>query len=259
MPYTINLFVATLTALSLSACTPKDPGTESATGDTTDGTTDAPTTMGSSTDAPTSTDSPTSTDAQTSTGLSSTGEPVTCEGPPDAEVGPEVKVSLQNAGDATIWVDRRLFCGHVLPFDIVDAEGEKLNLMLGLCEFTCEEVLVGDCGCQAGCGEPDQVITIQPGETLEIAWSGAHWGTVPLTEACAMGCEASCVARQQATPGKYKVIARSSGALAGCDACECEPSEDGLCVVSAIRTGSELVVEAEFDYPAQTAVAIVFP
>jgi hypothetical protein len=256
MPTTLNLFAIILTSLTLAACAPKEPGTESATDGsssdgsssdgTTDATTDAPATTGSSTDTPT-------TDGST------TEEPVTCEDPSVAEVGPEVKISLQNGGDGTIWVDRRLFCGRVLPFDIVDAEGTMLNLTLGLCEFTCEEILAGDCGCQAGCGEFDQVVTIQPGETLELAWSGAHWPTFPVTEACSVGCETSCVARQQAAPGKYKVVARSSGALAECDKCECEESEPDLCVINAIRAGDELVVEAELDYPAQTAVVIVFP
>jgi len=243
-----------LASLTLAACAPKEPGTESATDATTsDATTDAPASTGSSTDTPTTTDAATTTDGST------TEEPVTCEDPSVAEVGPEVKISLQNGGDGTIWVDRRLFCGQVLPFDIIDAEGTKLNLTLGLCEFTCEEILAGGCDCQAGCAEPDQVVTIQPGETLELAWSGAHWPTFPVTEECAMGCETSCVARQQAAPGKYKVVARSSGALAECDKCECVESEPDLCVIDAIRAGDELVVEAELDYPAQTAVVIVFP
>lgn len=228
------------------ACGPKNSETESATGDTTGDP------SGSTTEAPETTGEP------TSTGASSTGAP-SCEVSPEDELGAEVKVLLRNAGDATIWVDRRLFCGEVLPFAIFDPAGEEVNPSIGLCEFTCEEILMGNCGCPAGCGSPDQVIQIDPGATFEIAWSGEHWAPFPLTEECANGCDLSCLARQVVQPGVYKFVARSSSLLTDCEDCSCTPNADGWCQMDGNRDGEEVVVEGTLNYPAQTEITLVFP
>lgn len=230
--------------LLMVACGPKDAETGGASESASSSATTTPETTGDPT-----------------TGSGSTGgEPAQCQDPSLAEVGPVVTIALQNAGDGPIWLDARQFCGTVDPFDILGPDQQKLNVHLGLCEFTCAEALSGECGCQAGCGEPDLVIQLDPGATFETTWIGGHWGETAVPSECVDGCDATCVALEQAPPGIYTFVARSSGAVADCEGpCSCEANPDGWCQMAGARLGDELVVEATLDFPKQTDVLIVFP
>lgn len=226
--------------LLVTACGPKDPQPDTASGSSSSsGGTDAPTT--GTTDTPTG-----------------TGEPG-CVDPSIDTVGPAIKVLLRNTGDAPIWVDAKIFCDNRDPFDLLDPQGEPVHAQTGMCEFTCAEALSGGCGCANGCGDADRVVQIDPGATFEASWSGVHWQTTPLAESCAPGCEPTCVARTQAPAGTYTLIARSSGAVTECEPCGCTPNADGWCEMGGIRSGDELAVETKFDYPTTTEVLIEFP
>lgn len=240
-----GLIASITTALLLAACGPKEAETEG--GTETDpgssGTTGTPTASG--------TLDPT------------TGAQQTCDDPSVAEVGPEVTVHLKNDGASPIFVDRRVFCSAADPFSIVSPGGETLHTGLGLCDFSCAVVLAEDCGCQAGCGDPGRVVQIDPGVTYTVAWSGEHWADATLPAECVGTCGESCLAREQAPAGMYKVVARASGQVEGCDDCGCvgDSAGDsiGWCEIEGARAGEEVVVEGALDYPAQTEITLVFP
>lgn len=233
-----------LLSLLLAACGEKGGETESVGGSST--TTEPPGT-GSTLGESSTTDAPT------------TGEPAACVDPSLVEFGPAVQITLHNAGATRLFVNLQEECTRVLPIELRDADDVAVDVNRSDCEFSCETALAGNCGCPAGCGL-GSVIQLEPGGTWPLQWSGQRWVEAELPAECpAEDCSPSCLAADQAPDGAYTVSARAFDMATECDTCTCEPGPEGSCeLMFAFASGAEALATAALDYPAQTAVELVF-
>lgn len=185
----------------------------------------------------------------------STGAPA-CDIPPAAGVGPPVTVTVRNAGAAPIFIVPCDTCDHsVLYGKVGDAFGGCLRLLgpdmqpfditgTDPCDFRCSAALFGKCGCGDGCGYSGH-LQLDPGASFQAVWSGGEYGVVELPLACYGECGVSfpelaggCEVSLPANPGVYTFVATAT------------PER---------WSGPEVQASVSFDYPAMTAVELVFP
>lgn len=216
----------------------------------------------STTGGPTSSGGEPTTTAANSSGTTGTAA---CEDPSDANLGPEVLVTLRNAGAAPIYVSVRSDCDRGLAFDLHASDGHVLRTSLGsagdVCSWSCDHVLGGGaCACPMGCVVWDEVVQIDPGAAYAQSWPGDEYRSAALDAACAdETCGPSCAARMQAPSGLYTVVARAGDAIDGCPTCGCEAGPAGWCIVEGRPGGTETNVMAMLEFPQQTALELVFP
>lgn len=232
---------------------------------------------GSTTEAATTDVSATGTTDVSATGTSATSEvsqteatvgttetwwpPGLCEDPSQEVVGPEVTVTVRNAGVADIFVLGGGFCSDP-PFSLEDASGEPMITWIGAsCPPSCSLVLeFGECGCpDIGC-QPG-VIRLTPGGSYEATWSGVHYLIAEVLEECVpeQCAGGSCSAPQQTEPGAYTFIAHGNAAFTcTLDDCSCEPNAQGWCMVPEAVLEPAITAEAVLTYPDDGAVELVF-
>ncbi len=243
----------TLLVLSLLlACSPKPDGADETTASTSGSSTSSSASSSSFT-ASSSTD-PTTTEP-TSTGP--TGD--ACVDPAETEFGPSVEVTIRNDGAVPLFISIESDCSDILPFTLFAGDAE-IKISSGQCDFPCAQVLTGDCGCPAGCGDPADVVQISPGGVYADTWSGVRVVPFELDAGCAAGgCSPICTAQLQTPPGSYTLRATATAAVDNCEPpCSCTANADGWCTFVADPSGADIVVEAALDYPAQTAAMLTF-
>jgi hypothetical protein len=88
-------------------------------------------------------------------------------------IGALVKVRLVNQTGNNLYLGdpSGSGCGSPADFVVNDAEGHLLPWRAGDCEFTCEALMKGSCGCADICAPPS-VRLVAPGGTYEVAWAG---------------------------------------------------------------------------------------
>lgn len=230
----------TITIALLLACSPKTDDADE---------TSASASSSSSTDTPTSTDAPTSTDP--------TGD--VCVDPAETEFGPSVAITIRNDSDAPLFILTQSFCASVLPVTLFAGDAE-LVISPGSCDFSCADVLSGNCGCPAGCGDPEDVVQIAPGGVYTDTWSGINVVPFELDASCfTEDCGNSCTAERQTPPGSYTMRATAATAVDNCEPpCTCTANADGWCIFEASPSGADIVVEVPLEYPSQTAASLTF-
>lgn len=243
--------LASLLALPLLACTPKDGSDDSSTSDTTADTSAA-------TDDPsTGTSVPTGSDG-TATGDEPTGE--VCE-TPSSTVGPPVEIKITNGSDARTYVTVEIECFKRSAFEILGADMTAHKIDLGEFEFTCFEAQLGDCSEQLGCPIAGFVVQLEPGASYSEFWTGGFQVMAAIPEACGFDAFCGgCWIEEQAPAGTYSVRVTSSDQIKDCDGpCEpCTPADDGTCTLAAVRAKDDETL-ASFEYPAQSSVEVVIP
>jgi len=244
------LFLGVLAA----ACGDKGVDTEGTATDTT--TADPPDTT---TDGSPTATGITGTDGATDgTTDGTTGEPA-CVDPSLTDIGPPVEVTLRNNGATRLFINLADNCASVLPFGLRDANDVEVEIDKDACEFGCDDILSGECGCAAGCG-PGQVLQLEPGGTFLTGWTGRVWSEATLPAECSVGgCGSVCTAAAQAPMGIYMATARAHDAIVDCDTCTCFPEPEGSCVIGGgFAMGAEVLAESPFMYPMHTGLDIVF-
>lgn len=233
--------------LSLTACGDKETGS---------GTTGSSDTTGSSgTSGPTGT---AGTDSGgTSTGTPTTGEPGACVDPSETDIGPAVAVTIRNDTAMPLFFPLADLCDPLLPFQVLDADDVVVKTTVRACEFSCETVLQGNCGCGLGCGTAPAV-KIEPGGAHIATWSGVQWITTAVLAECVEGCEPECVARATTPAGTYTLRSTAYEAVTACEPCDCQAGPDGTCEVAGEGEGQTFTAEITIDYPGETAAEIVF-
>ena len=226
---------------------------------------------GSETGADESTSATTGSSAPT-TGDASTTGPLVCEYPTNEITGPEVTVTLRNAGVAAIFVGSNdivcqlqdvLVLSRLLELHDADDERLELDPWLDGCETRCDELIAGQCGCDDTCQDP-RTLQLDPGGSVKLRWSGVYAVPVDLSPGCFGGeCglweSGHCMAPVQAVPASYQFVAFGHTELS-CAKCTCMANPDGWCEVDYWGpSGLELIARTSFDYPGTTAVEVVFP
>jgi hypothetical protein len=161
-------------------------------------------------------------------------------------------VRFVNAGDADIYLgDPVESCGGYVPFAL-EKDGIPVASRLGLCEFSCEQIMEGGCACPAACEAPTTV-RITPGGSYELAWQGFDYLPTTLPEQCLAedGCAPSCFLPRFAS-GTYQVTGTAYASVSCTDVgiCECTPDENGACLLDfASRVdGAPRNVTVSYDY-----------
>lgn len=155
---------------------------------------------------------------------------------PDAT---SVEVRLTNATDTPVYVATPGGgCEHVPSFTVEAVDGTALVGYVGECTKACSTVLDGGCGCLT-CGDSG-VIKLFPGGTYADTWSGLLYESGGMPAACAeeAGCAASCLV--EVVPEEALIFVGTVHPTADCDRgyCECSPSEEGWCDISAAFEGT---------------------
>lgn len=228
--------ITTITIIALLlACSPK--------------TDDADETSASTSAASSTTDTPTSTDP--------TGD--ACVDPAETEFGPSVAITIRNDSDAPLFIPTQSYCAAVLPVRLFAGDAE-IVISPGICDFPCADALSGNCGCPAGCGDPEDVVQIAPGGVYTDTWSGISVVPFELDASCVSeDCGAACTAERQTPPGSYTLRATATTAVDNCEPpCTCTANADGWCIFEASPSGADIVVEVPLEYPSETAASLTF-
>ncbi len=214
----------------------------------------------SETTGPTTGQSDTSETGQSETSQSdTTGDTPVCD-PSDPDIGPAVAVTIRNETDAALYLTEATQCMDGSPFTIASG-GELLRWQFGICE-SCADALMGLCQCPGPCIQ-DTVIRVDPGGHYDASWPGGRIDVATLTPECVNeSCGDQCAAITQADAGDY-VAGAIASPMVTCDfePCDClePPDPAGWCRINGFRAGTEVLVEAAFAYPAQTALELAFP
>ncbi|MCY0995181.1 hypothetical protein OV203_49095 [Nannocystis sp. ILAH1] len=218
-------------------------------GDKSETTADTSSSSGPTTSGTSDTDPPTPT---------TTGEPDVCADPSDLDIGPAVTLTLRNGGAAPIFLVVDDGCGGQ-PFSVAPEGGSQLHTHALACEACATAAL--QCGCDDGCGN-DEIIQLDPDGRLELVWAGDHFEASPVPSACVeQFCGfMTCLARRQVAPARLDIVAFATSAVGECgDACTCTADAEGWCVLAGQPAGVQRLAEAQLDYPAATALELVFP
>lgn len=189
------------------------------------------------------------------------GAPDVCEsfedppqlGAPQRSVG----VRFVNDTDADIFLGAaEPGCGVYIPYTL-ERGGVTVKPSLDICEFSCGQMMAGQCACPAACAMP-QITRIVPGGVYQEVWGGMEYEPATLPAECqADGCGGSCFLPALAQ-GAYTVLGTAHPALGECvpnDTCDCEPDENGSCTFSTTAgiAGAPIQASASYDFASEEA------
>jgi hypothetical protein len=178
------------------------------------------------------------------------------------ELGPGAEFRVRNDSDVPIWVGAVGECFGDPAFKLLDDTSTEVDHLGNCFEPLCDWV-VDSIECGIGC--PDcgvaSAIRLAPGAEGTLNWSGRQLTSVDFPPECGPeGCTETCAVQDQAPAGTYTV---ELDVYTSCEGeCECLDGDEfeGLCrLFDAVElTGTPDVRSAQFDYPAQTEVQVVF-
>lgn len=185
-----------------------------------------------------------------------------CDVPPDLP-GPNVTVRLVNKTGQNLYLgDPQQSCDSYRAFEVVTGDGKTLKSSLGSCEFTCSDLLAGQCQCAADCAAP--VVTLLAADGVYTAqWDGSIFSSASLNTGCATnGCsDGACIYQEPAT-GPLGLVGGAYLDVMGCDPgpCSCTPDANGTCLLDypATVTGTKITASATITQVTATTVDIVF-
>ncbi|MBK8234284.1 MAG: hypothetical protein IPK74_01885 [Deltaproteobacteria bacterium] len=162
--------------------------------------------------------------------------------------GDVVTIVLRNTTGAVLFVDAGEGCSST-PFELThDGKAAKWNR--GVCEFSCEDVIAGDCACAADCA-PGSLVRIEPGASHSISWDRSIYAVEDLSLECpAEGCPTQCSRRAVAGDGSYTLTAVAGTA--------CDP-DSGTCTCSDGQDACTLPARLDGEPTITTSVTFALP
>lgn len=142
-------------------------------------------------------------------------------------------------------------CGVYIPYALERA-GVSVKPSLDICEFSCGQMMDGQCACPAACAMP-QITRIVPGGSFEALWGGMDYEPASLPPLCqADGCGGACYLPALAQ-GAYTVLGTAHPELGDCipnDTCDCQPDASGSCTFSTTMgvAGTPIEASATYDF-----------
>ena len=175
-----------------------------------------------------------STSTSTSTSTTSSGNSCSDFLPPD-DLGGPVTIRIENNTTADLYIgDPNQSCGSVPIYALHGPADEVLNGGLDGCEYSCEQLQSGSCGCTGDCMAP-HVIRVTAGGALVTEWGGYHYVATEMPAECFFDamCAPSCLLETVA-PDEVEVHATVYPEVScggGSGGCTCEPDADGSCTI----------------------------
>jgi hypothetical protein len=162
-----------------------------------------------------------------------------------------VKLNNKTQNDLFIGSKTGGGCGSVDPFGVTGPNGEELGYKQGDCDFTCKQIMDGECACPANCEEP-RTILLAPGGSLEITWNGTLFSSEKMPDACyGPDCGmADCLVEREPPQGTLTFSASAFTAVSGCMMmpCTCTPDSNGSCSFGSFEasvSGTEVKAKTE--------------
>lgn len=152
-----------------------------------------------------------------------------------------VTITLRNDTAAVLYVDGGEGCTPRAWQ--LEQDGKPRKWLRGACEYSCEDVMAGECSCSLDCGD-GTVLRLPPGASHSVTWDRSIYVEEDLSLECpAEGCSTQCDRRVVAADASYRVTASASAQCnPGAGPCECEDAESA-CFVSG-RPGDDVVATA---------------
>lgn len=194
---------------------------------------------------------------ETATETATTG-PQTCDAfLSDAEIGPEVEITLVNDGSAPVWL-ATIGCGETPVFQLVDSERVD-HAKFHSCETrACGLLVEGHCEDTCNNCAPPRALRVDPGGSFTTKWRGIFREEMTMSAECAAdeACQGECIADRQAAPGAYEVRVEAFAACTG--DCVCDgPAVDGWCrLFGSLETSQPRTLVAQLSYPEVTALVV---
>lgn len=153
----------------------------------------------------------------------------------------DITITLRNDTTQILYVDGGEGCTP-MPWQL-ERDGNARKWRRALCEFSCEDVIAGDCTCDSECGS-GSVLVLPPGESHSVTWDRSIYVDEDLSLDCpAEGCPTQCDRRTVAADASYSVVASASAVCIPDDgACECEDATS-TCYVTG-RPGDDVAASA---------------
>jgi hypothetical protein len=142
-------------------------------------------------------------------------------------------------------------CGVYIPYAL-ERGGVSVKPSLDICQFSCGQLMEGQCACPAVCAMPE-ITRIVPGGVYEALWGGMEYEPATLPAECqAEGCGGACYLPALAQ-GAYTVLGVAHPALGDCvpnDTCSCEPDANGSCTFNTTAgvAGAPIEATASYDF-----------